>query len=309
MAKKNKKVVLEDIELKPQVIGYTYKKKSNIGRVIFIFIIFILVIYYINDISVFINNLLGKTTAQSIKEQTNSDNKKDPNNDDDETEIVYNIFNGNLIINESGLTLNNFNSFNNILTFDANNETNLSIDLSKRKFFIETYSEDKTLLERFKVDFNIIASNSKMSFSFDLSRPIYYLVLSEKSVNDYPAINLGDSDTGISILTCTKGIENIVYSFRNNELSEITHTISDSNITDTNYYNRYNLFQNKTITYNNIDGITATFNSTLNGYTAVIDIDLQMINLNNISEKYYYGYKEEPKVVNFEMETYGFNCN
>ena len=46
MAKKKKNiVVLEDTELKPQVIGYTYKKKSNLGRVIFIFIVFILAVY------------------------------------------------------------------------------------------------------------------------------------------------------------------------------------------------------------------------------------------------------------------------
>ena len=44
MAKKEK-VVLENIELKPQVIGKTYRKKSNLGRVIVIFIIFILVVY------------------------------------------------------------------------------------------------------------------------------------------------------------------------------------------------------------------------------------------------------------------------
>ena len=37
--KKNEHVILENIELKPQVIGYTYQKKSNIGRVIFIFMV------------------------------------------------------------------------------------------------------------------------------------------------------------------------------------------------------------------------------------------------------------------------------
>ena len=78
MAKKNKeRIILENVELKPQVIGYTYQKKSNIGRVIFIFIIFALAVFYINDISTFINDLLGKNTAPSIKENTES-NK--PNN-------------------------------------------------------------------------------------------------------------------------------------------------------------------------------------------------------------------------------------
>ena len=56
--KKNENVILENVELKPQVLGYTFQKKNNIGRVIFIFIAFILVVYYIDDISVFFNNLL-----------------------------------------------------------------------------------------------------------------------------------------------------------------------------------------------------------------------------------------------------------
>ena len=81
MAKKNKEiVVLENVELKPQVIGYTYKKKSNIGRVIFIFIAFALVVYYINDISVFINDLFGKETAASIDNLAGSTNKEENKN-------------------------------------------------------------------------------------------------------------------------------------------------------------------------------------------------------------------------------------
>ena len=31
--------------------------------------------------------------------------------------------------------------------------------------------------------------------------------------------------------------------------------------------------------------------------------------LGSIDEKYYYSYREIPKVVKFEMQTYGFNCN
>ena len=84
---------------------------------------------------------------------------------------------------------------------------------------------------------------------------------------------------------------------------------SDNNIEDANYYTNYTAYQNKATTYNNIEGITATFNSTLNGYTVIFAIDLQKSNLSTVEEKYYYGFKEVPKVVKFEMQTYGFNCN
>ena len=73
--KKNENVILENVELKPQVLGYTFQKKNNIGRVIFIFIAFILVVYYIDDISVFFNNLLGRETHSTISSNANNGNK------------------------------------------------------------------------------------------------------------------------------------------------------------------------------------------------------------------------------------------
>ena len=147
MARKKQNVVLEDIELKPQVIGYTYKKKSNLGRVIFIFIVFILVVYYINDISVFINNLIGKGSAETIENLSGSnDNKNDNNVDKEKNEIVYNIFDNNLSIVEGDMILNNFIYENNKLTFDITNTTKNKLQLSQKKYFIEKYTENKKLL-------------------------------------------------------------------------------------------------------------------------------------------------------------------
>ena len=311
MAKKNKeKVVLEDIELKPQVIGYTYKKKSNLGRVIFIFGIFLIVILYINEISVFINDLLGKKTPVSIQNSTGNNNE---NKDNDEVienkEIIYNIYNSDLTITENNMILNNFNFINNVLTFDIKNNSNNQIDLSNKKYFLETYTEDKTLLERLKVDINTINEGNKISYKFNIKNNFYYLVLVEKKMEDYPVVNLKNDELGMGKITCTKGIENIIYTFKNGELEEINHTITDNNIKEDNYYNRYNSYQNKVSNYNNLAGISATFNGSLTGFTAVIVIDLKTANLTNLNEKYYYSYKEIPKVVKFEQETRGFSCN
>lgn len=309
--KKNEKVILEDIELKPQVIGYTYQKKSNIGRVIFIFIAFLLVIYYINDISVWINNLLGKKSPETIENLANSNNKndKEDNKEENSKEVVYNIFESSLVINEDNMILNAFNFSNNKLTFNIVNNSSNKIDMATKKYFLETYSKDKTLLERFKLDINTIIENSQISFELDIKQDFYYLVLVEKTIEDYPMVNLQKDEFGVGKITCTKGIESIVYTFRNDELESINHTISDNDTKDENYYNRYNAYQTKVTNYNNLTGISATFNGNLNGFTAVIALDLKTVNLSNVSEKYYYGYKEMPKVVKFEIETHGFSCN
>lgn len=309
MARKNKeRVILEDIELKPQVIGYTYQKKSNILRVIIIFIAFGFAVYYINDISVFINDLLGKSTAPSISDNK-TDNKKDNNKDENVNEIVYNIYSNELEIKENNLTLNNFNISNNILTFDITNNSNSTIDLSNKKYFIETYNIDKTLLERIKLDIKTITSGNKQSLELDINNSFYYIVLEEKQIDEYPVVNLEYDELGYANITCIKDYETIVYKFNNDELLEIKDTISESDTTKDNYYTRYSSYQNKATTYNNMTGITATFNASLNGYTAVFALDLEKVNLGSINELYYYAYKTLPKVVKFEMQTYGFNCN
>ena len=144
-------VVLENIEIKPQVIGNVYKKKSNLGRVIFIFIVFILVIYYINDISVFINDLIGKSSSPTIKDNINdkdNNNTDKPNNDNNNNnsnnDLEYFEFNTDLTITQKDLVLNNFQNQNNLLTFDLTNNGSTNINYSNRNFYIETYNTNKS---------------------------------------------------------------------------------------------------------------------------------------------------------------------
>lgn len=309
MAKKNKeRIVLENAELKPQVIGYTYQKKSNVGRVIFIFIAFALAVFYINDISAFINDLIGKSTAPSIKENIESNKPNNSHQNEVENEVVYNVFSNTLEFNESGLTLNNFNISNNVLTFIVTNNCQTVVDLSARKYFVELYSENKTLLERHKLDLEKFDKGVKVNYSFDVNSDFYYLVVEEKKVEDYPNVNLLKNENGFEVITCRKGNDEIIYNFINEELIDIKHTISNSDILSDLYYTNYSIIQNKVTTYNNIEGISSTFNGTLNGYTAIIAINLAKTDLSKINEKYYYGYKTLAKEVNFEMQTYGFEC-
>lgn len=174
--RKNEKVILEDVELKPQVIGYTYKKKSNFGRVVFIFLILFLVVFYINDISLFINNLLGKESPSSIEELANKNKEKRDN------KLVYNVFSNDLIINFESIKLHNFNFNNNLLTFDITNINNKIISFSNRNFFIELYDKNKTLLGRYKLNLNELNANEKISFEYEMKDNFYYISLVEKEM-------------------------------------------------------------------------------------------------------------------------------
>ncbi len=313
MAKKGQKVVLENVELQPQVIGLTYRKKSNLGRVVFLFIALGLAIYYINDISIFVNNLLGRKTAETIKPTENpsasggATGEEEEENPGEEIKINYQELNNTLEITEAGLTINNFVNANNTLSFVAKNNTNNNIDLTSSRYFLETYNSEKTLLERFKVDFDSIGSNKEVSFSFNLTNnAITYIALVKKVPSDYPTFT--GNETGNFILTCVKDNDSIAYNFLKDELVSISETISDSNVTAPDYQTNYSSMQTKVNNYNSIDGITATFNGSINGYTAVFNVDLKTANISNLNEKHYFKYLEKINVINFEMGTYGYTC-
>ncbi len=308
MAKRKSKIELENIELKPQTIGYTYKKKSNLGRVIFIFFCFSIAIFYINDISVYINGLIGKKTSETISGNTVG-NKEEPNNQDGSKKITYNVFSNNLVLSESGLVIDNFNYDNNTLTFDASNNSGNTIDLTNRKFYVEIYTESKMLIQRMKVDFDSINANSKVSFSFNVNDAFYYIVLIEKTIDDYPLPAYKENEAGFVVINCTKNIENLTYTFDGDKLATVKHTISDSNVSDSNYSIRYLASQNKASSYNTLTGVSATFNGTLNGYSYVVTIDLTKADMTKLNEKYYFDNTATPRIVDFEIQTYGFVCS
>ncbi len=300
MARKNKnKIVLEDVELKPQVIGYTYKKKSNIIRVVIILAIFIAVVYYINDISVFINNLLGKESASTIK-----DNKEGKKDDEpiDNIEKIYSEVSDSLTIEVHGLKALNFKYENKILSFELVNESSSVISLKDNKIFLELFTDNKTLLERFKVDIDELNKDERKSYAFETQNDFKYISFEEKTTNDYPHIELTDNK-----LVCTKDIDTIEYHFSNDLLTDLVETIRVPKV-NPSYTEYYNTYKDKTNKYKNTTGLETTFVENDNNFIATISANVGKVNTNLINEKHYFKYNEEAKVVAFEMSTYGYTC-
>ena len=308
--KKKERIVLENVELQPQVLGYTYQKKNNVGRVLIIFIAFILVVYFIDDISVFFNNLLGRETAETISNNANNNNNNTNNNtNNQEKQIEYYLYSNDLQIKYLNLTFDGFTIVNNILSFDVNNLTSETIDVADKNIFLETYDANKTLIDRFKLDINSVANNSKISLELNIKDKFNYVVITEKNVEDYPAITLNADTNGESTLVCTKDKETITYTFKEASLIKINHKIVDNDINDVNYNANLNSYQNKVNNYKQVEGVEASLTNNLTGYNVDITLDLAKVDLSKINEKYYYAYHEEAKVINYEMPTYGFTCN
>lgn len=299
MAKKNK-ITLENISLKPQSLGKVYKKKNNIVRVIFIFISFLIIIYYINDISLFINKLLGKNSATTIIDNQEK-NKEKKKKQEDYQEVIFYEYIDDLKIEYNNLKITNFRNDNKVFSFVINNITNNDLSLKDKKYYFEFYNENKTLLKRMKVDIDIIKGNSSINKSLELEEEIKYLTFSEKNEQYYPNITLDNNE-----LTCLKDNDNIIYTFIDNKLSSIKHTIVNSK-DSINYEENFNEIQEYVNKYNTYNGISGSLDNDDNGYNAII-----MINLRNVVDeinKYYFKSDTLAKVVNFEMEAYGFDCN
>ena len=178
MAKKSEKVVLEDIELKPQVIGHIYQKKSNIGRVLLIFVAFIAVIYYINDISVFVNDLFGKKSASSIKDIASDDKKKSIIKDKEDEEFYE--LNDNLVLVINDLTITHFNYNSNILSFDIYNYSEKDVDLSNKNYYLETYDVEQKVVDSKKVNVGLISQKNVRKVELELSNSFKYIRIIEK---------------------------------------------------------------------------------------------------------------------------------
>lgn len=312
MAKKNKKIEIENVELKPQVIGKVLKKKNNTGRVFIIFIAFILTIIFLPNITVFLNNLLGMRVSPTIVDNQEENDKKTnkDNTADKSNEIEYVGFNENTEIKKDNYLLNNFTLLNSTLSFNVQNISEKSLDLSKEKLYFETYNESKTLIERFKIDLEILGSKKSQMVRVNLTNSnIAYVAFVSKTTNDYPVVDLEKNDLGYSSLTCKSGVDTINYTFKNDELVKVKEeVVYNFNILDQNYSTEFTKYQTKCTNYDIINGVSTSFNNSTNGFTAVIEVDMAIVDNDKLEEKYYYKYKEEPKVIKFEMETYSYKC-
>lgn len=311
MAKKNQKIEVENIELKPQVIGKIEKKKNNIGRVLIIFIVFIFTIIFLPEITIFLNNKLGMKISPTIvdnKEET--DNKPNNNNPTSNNEIEYILFNENTEIKKGDYIVNSFSLINNQLSFNIQNTLDKSLDLSKDLLYLETYNESKTLIERFKIDLEPMGAKKSQSVKVILTNPnIYYVSFVSKTTNDYPVVDLTKNDLGYATMTCKSGNDTIIYTFKNDELVTVKEeVIYNFNVLDQNYSSEFSKYQSKCTNYDVINGVNTSFNNSTNGFTAVIEVDMAILEKDKLDEKYYYSYKEVPKVIKFEMETYGYKC-
>lgn len=314
MAKKKKyeNINLNKEELKPVTIGsFESRKKSSLG--IFIIItLFVVVIIFLPEISLKVNEFLNPTPTIPNNPQKPEKPAETPDPTPEET--VFYTFSDNLEIKNEEVSLSDFalDQENNTLSYSVINSSNKYQDIEALNYYLELYTNEKVLLERVKLaNMLTLASgaykNVSASISPDSATNIGYLVLVKKSYSDYPAVTLQSAE-GISTLTCTKNTEKVVYKFNDSKLKEVSHEYQYEKV-NADYLSVSEEAKKEASLINNKAGFTSTYFEYEGGFNIT-----SIVNLNEASRGYIFhadSFKldTEPKVVKFEMEAQNFKCS
>lgn len=318
MGKRNKKeqIVINNEELQTTTLGYLEDKKRGPFGLILLFLIFIVFAFFLPEITNYVNKLMGKNTT-GIIEPTIDPTKKDDKDNNEEEAKMYDIADS-LTFDYTSIKFSEFKKYedNNkyYISFRLDNNSDKMIDLSKSKYFIETYSEDKTLLERHI--FNYIKLNTKsytteiIELSYDEYNKANKIIISYKTLEDYPEVTLNIDSNSEYILSCSNSKNKLIYTFnKDSKLVRINDTVNYANDNSSNYANALINYRNQVANFNNIDGISSSLVEITTGFTVTTDVNVKTVNLNSVNNSSYYGTDAIPKEVKFEMESRGYNCN
>ena len=317
MAKKRyKNIKIEQEELKPIAIGeFESRRKTSIG-IFIILTIFVLVVIFLPQISSIINEYLNPTpTVNPTPTPNNPDDSEEPVDPDKNINEEFYAYAENLKIEREEVIVSDIkiDSTNHTLTYNVTNNTKSYQDMEELNYFIEIYNSERTLLERIKlVNEGVLAAGAFKTYTRNISEltsiTAGYIVLVKKTTEDYPTVTLVEDAVGNANLVCSNSHEEVTYHFKNNKLQGLTSTV-EYLTTDPDYDNIYSNYQTLVNNYNMTPGITSTIFNNTSGFNVTSIVDLKEASRTYIFNADTFKLDTDPKVVSFEMEASGFNCN
>lgn len=310
MAKKKMIVVDYDKELTPVTLAVKEDKKKasifGIVWIVLIFGIFILGVIYLPDIASYVNSYFNPDVVTPSGGNNNKNNGNDDTNNDDEKIKEY-VISDNLEITFDSFKINNIKKENNKISMDIVNTSNEILDLSKYNYFINMYSESKTLLKRVMLGDVIVSVGNAYTVSYDIDENVYMLSVYNLSKKDYPAYVVTSDESNMGTLTCTKEYEKIDYLTNNNKVYAI-NLLNEVSSSDTNFNTLYATYQAMKNTYDNVEGISSSLDVINNVLTFRNIINLNVVLDGSINLKSYYPKDTDAKVIYFEMTSMGYTC-
>ena len=281
--KKLKNVQISNEELVPTTIGYLSSKQKGPFLLIFIFAILFATLYYMPQITNYVNKIFNPGLYAEMQEQNNYV--------EDSTGVMEELY-SDLVLNISGVKFSNFQV--------SNDEISYKVDDSQSKdeftnYYLETYDKTESLLERIP-----ISSTSISTLAINYSN-IKYISISKYEDGKYPSVNLKESK-----LTCTKDEESYEYEFQTGGLSKINYVFKMTRTDDntTNFDEQLEKFELEAS--NNTNGVSVSFSQTENSFEFTKEEDLLVTSTSSLDNGYDYQTKAEQ--IAFEMSTKGYKC-
>lgn len=315
---KKKKVFdtkLSDEELIPVTIGELDENKTSTIMLFIFFAIFVVFAVYLPTISTYVANYFHKDSLVDVGDKPEKPDKPDTPDTPDVKESVLYDYGEELAFTVDGLKLDKFSIKSNTIenthsiSFTVENTTSKNIDFNIKKYFIEIYDGNKTLLGRAIFNNNIIgkSENLKMNLpiSSDAAQGISKISVMEKNLKDYPLFELKDT----YVLTCTNSHETIEYKYNSGtEIDNISESVKYLNDNSENYFQVLANYTSLSNNYKNKEGVTSEIVPVSSGFIFDVDIDTNKAKVADLNNDYYYVRKTEAKVVAFEMGSRGFTC-
>ncbi len=313
MAKqKIKNFKLEPEELKPVTIGIFESRKRSSVSIFLILTSFILVVVFLPQLSDLFNKFFNPEAE--IPNGGTIEPIKPPGSDEEEDyhDTFYDLA-LDLKIERNDITVGGFvvDAINNTLSFNVINNLTKDINLTDLHYYLELYTSDHTLLERIKINGGLIGSgadnNIKKTLGTGVASELDAFVLVKIEEKDYAPIDLEVDDLGNASLVCSRPHEKVTYKFTKGLLKEFSSEVSYS-LTDADYATYALKYQEQAMTYSSRPGITSSYIELNGAFNIATTVDLNHAERTTIFNADTFILDTEAKIINFEMEAQGFDC-
>lgn len=313
MAKK-KKINLNGAPLQEITIGTIKKNRFGWIGTLILFGIFGAFIYYLPELSKYYEafskgdfSLLNEIIPVPNTPVTPPDQEEqNPEQEQEPEQIVYTkyTFDTEEDITYDDVTFSKVVYENGILNFKVINPNEETYEFDHT--FLELYDENDNLLNRIMLN-ESLEKYENIDLKYEVSSNASYFYIKNIPEEDYTYIDITVDDIGQSILTCEKENEKIVYTFSNNNLRIVNHTINYSK-ENTDYNMRYDEYKTLTLTYAKTNGLKSEVEENDEGLIYTLNVDYTLYG-DELPDYIYFNKEKDYRIVNFEMEAMFYSCS
>ncbi len=289
----------------PIVVGNLRKQNRGTFGLIVFFVILILFAVFLPNITTFVSNYFNKENQNNFSPTTTNnkeENKEDPTLSNEE-ETYYEINENTNFIFEN-ISFSTFALESDSLTFNVS--ASKTINLNSKDYYIEFYTNDKTFINRVKIDSIVSITDTETSVSEEVNSDILnnakYLKVVKVETNTIPEITLNDNK-----LICKLNNDEITYIFTKNKLTSISEKLNLTN-SDKNYSAKLEQYKNYLTTYANKNGVDINLLDTETSFSFTAKVDYSKYN-NKINIDNFYEKDTLAKEINYEMTNNNYTCS